>query len=496
MNTSNNNNIVPQRFTLRQAIDCFLNFRFRTIRRKTRHQLSKVESRMHIVEGLIVALTKVDKVIKIIRSAVDPKDAKAKLAKSLGTSSHQTDAIMSLQLGQLSRLSQDKLNNEKQELLVKGERLQTLLQVDNAVYDEMKEEFRDLMKKYGTERKSQILADEDGDLTEINLIKNSRSVIVVTRGGYIKRMPLKTFESQGRGTRGKRGTLDGKDNVDNEISQCFTCNDHDMVLMVTQKGIAFGIYAYQVPTGSRTAKGQPIPSVLPIQSTDSITSVLPVSKFTEDEYIVLATEHGWIKKTPLIAFEKLSGRGLVIASLEENDRLTGCHHCRDGDDILVGTAMGQASRFTADSLRPTGRTSKGVKAMKLRPGDKFADVNVLPGGGSHKKLVLVITASGYGKLVSTSEFLAKRRGGLGVVAVKFKQGHEDDRLCCLRSVREEDEILVTTAKGIMLRQKVSDIACQSRTATGVLIQRLDEGDCISGVGVLPKATEELEETPA
>ena len=493
--TSSNNRIVPQRFTLRQAIDCFLDFRFETMRRKARYQRTKVEARRHVVQGLIMALTKVDEVIEIIRSAVDPKAARETLMERLGTSVEQTDAIMNLQLGQLSRLSQTKLSTEQQDLEAKLARLTTLIEVDNAVYDEMIEEFQHMVKTYGTERKTQILSDQDGELTEINLVKNARSVIVVTRGGYIKRMPAKTFESQGRGTRGKRGTTpDGKDNVDNEIAQCFTCNDHDMLLMVTQRGIAYGIHAYQVPTGSRTAKGQPIPSVLPIKASDTITTVLPVSNFDDDAFIVLATEQGRIKKTPLQAFEKLSVRGLVIASLENNDRLNWCLPCRDCDDILLGTTKGMAIRLQAGDLTPTGRNSRGLKAMTLRDGDSIADMNVLTNSGNdsnrEEELVLMITSSGYGKRVPTSEFLTKRRGNLGVVAIKFKKGRDDDRLCCLRSVRQDDEILVTTEKGIMVRQKVSEIASQGRTATGVLIQKLDDGDCISSVGVLPEPIEE------
>ena len=420
----------PQRFTLRQALDCFLDFRFHTIRRRARYQFTKVKARIHVLQGLILALSKVEDVIEIIRSASDNKMPSSSIKASLDTSDAQTDAILKLQLGQLSRLSEKKLTGEMKDLQVKGEQLEQLLEVDNAVYDDMKQEFRQLTKKFGMERKTHIL--EEGTFTELtdmkNLVKNSRSVIVVTRAGYIKRMPLKTFESQGRGTRGKLGTTrTSGEKADNEISQCFTCNDHDMLLMVTQKGIAYGIYAYQVPTGSRVAKGQPIPSVLPIQSSDTITTVLPVSEFVKDEYIVLATEQGWIKKTPLIAFEKISARGLQIATLAENDRLNWCHPCRDGDDVLVGTSLGMASRFPADGIRPTGRTSRGVKAIKLRDDDCVADINVLGEEASvNKELVLVITTSGYGKLVDTSEFRTKSRGTLGVRAIKFKKGHEDD----------------------------------------------------------------------
>lgn len=276
------------------------------------------------------------------------------------------------------------------------------------------------------------------------------AVIVVTRGGYIKRMPLKTFESQGRGTRGKRGTSENVSS-DDEVAHVITCNDHDTLLMITQNGIAYGLRAYEVPTGSRTAKGTPIPSVLPISAEQVVTAVLPVSEFMEDEYIVLATEQGWIKKTPLDAFEKTSSRGLIIATLEEGDKLQWCSKCTDDDDILMGTSRGMATRFEATKLRPTGRTSRGVRAMKLKKGDTIADMNVLEGKRvGTDEFVLCVTSNGFGKRVSTNEFRATGRGLVGVIAIKFKKGKElEDRLSCFCVVKEEDEFLLNTAKGII-----------------------------------------------
>lgn len=315
------------------------------------------------------------------------------------------------------------------------------------------------------------------------------AVIVVTRGGYIKRMPLKTFESQGRGTRGKRGTSSSEAPSDDEVVHVITCNDHDTLLMITQNGIAYGLRAYQVPTGGRTAKGTPIPSVLPITGNQVVTAVLPVSEFTKDEFIVLATEHGWIKKTPLEAFEKTTSRGLIIASLADGDKLKWCHKSTDEDDVLIGTSNGMAARFEAAKLRPTGRTSRGVRAMKLRDGDTIADMNILHGANGSKddEYVLCVTSSGYGKRVSTKEFRATARGGVGVIAIKFKKRPgEQDQLSCFCVVQEDDEFLVNTAKGIMVRQQVAKISAQSRSATGVVVQKVDGGDHITSVSVVPQ----------
>ena len=478
---------VPQRFTLREALDCFLDFRFQTIRNKCVFQLDRVENRIHIVEGLLIALEFTDEVIEIVRSSPDQASARETLMNQENTrfslSSAQADAVLKLQLGQLTRLNGDKLADERKTLAGSQASLRNLLTNDAAVNDAMVEEFEAIKEKFGTPRKTKILPEE-GEKEEIDLVQNERSVIVVTRGGYIKRMPLKTFESQNRGTRGKKGTSNTMSD-ENEVAHCFTCNDHDTILMTTQGGIAYGLRAYQVPEGGRTAKGAPIPSVLPVKADDIITSVLPVSKFSKDEFIVLATEFGWIKKTPLAAFENLTSRGLIIASLAAGDRLNWCERCTDADDILVSSTRGQATRFHAKDMRPTSRTSRGVKAMTLKNADTIADMNVL---SEKDKYLLCMTTEGYGKRVKTEEFRTTKRGGSGVIAIKFKAGRVDDRLSTMRVVNEEDEILLITSQGVIVRQKVKDIPVQGRSATGVVVQKVDvrNGDNISTVSIVPR----------
>ena len=261
----------------------------------------------------------------------------------------------------------------------------------------MVSEFEYIKKKYGIPRRTKIdaAAENQGDLSDLDLIKNDRSVIVVTKGGYIKRLPLQTFSNQRRGTRGKRSTSKTMDESNSNVSHCFTCNDHDTLLITTYRGVAFGLRAYEIPTAGRTARGVPIPSVLPFKTDDVIASILPVSEFTENEYCVLATEQGWIKKTPLNAFENLTSRGLIIASLEDGDKLRWFEKCTDENDILIGSRLGMATRFNASKLRPTGRTSRGVKSMKLREGDAVADMSVLAQKDKNDDtFLLVVTKNG------------------------------------------------------------------------------------------------------
>lgn len=318
------------------------------------------------------------------------------MSEKLNLTPPQTDAVLKLQLGQLTRLNKDKLLDEKITLDKSIAELERLLTIDDAVWEEMNAEFEHLKGKYGIPRRTKIEGDDSGqgELSDLDLITNSRSVIVVTNGGYIKRLPLQTFSNQRRGTRGKQATSKAMDNSNN-VSHCFTCNDHDTLLITTYRGIAFGLRAYQIPTASRTARGVPIPSVLPFKADDVIASILPVSEFTDNEYCVLATEQGWIKKTPLNAFENLTSRGLIIASLEDGDRLRWFAKCTDDNDIIIGSRLGMATRFHAAKLRPTGRTSRGVKSMKLREGDSVANMSVLSQeNDDSERYLLVITKNG------------------------------------------------------------------------------------------------------
>ena len=348
---------TPMRFTLRSALENFLDFRFETVRRKARMDLNKVESRNHIVEGLMKALKSVDYVIEVIRKAEDTGAARLSLMDQdndrLALTREQADSVLKLQLGQLTRLNGEKLEKERQELMLTDKELNNLLTNDTAVREKISGEMLYLKDKFGVPRRTRI-EDDAGALNEIDLIKNERSVIVVTRAGYIKRMPLDQFEAQQRGTRGKKASQ-GKEDV---IDHCFTCNDHDTLLFTTTKGVAFGKRAFEIPVASRTAKGVPLPSVLPIAADDVVSSVLPVAKFVENEFIVMTTEQGWIKKTPLKAFENLTSRGLIIASLGEEDKLKWCEKCTDDDDVLLASRKGMATRYKVEILRPTGRTSR------------------------------------------------------------------------------------------------------------------------------------------
>ncbi|KAG5188528.1 DNA topoisomerase IV, ATP/GTP binding site [Tribonema minus] len=482
--------LQPQRFTLRALLDSFLAFRFKTVRRRTAYELAKVQARDHIVEGMLIALARVEEVIELVRGSKDNATARQHLTnKDFGLSTEQADAVLALRLGRLTKAEEIKLKKEHTDLTKEIKRLLGLMQDDESVRQVMVKELLELKAKHAVPRRSIIKKDE-GELNDEDLLANDNSIIVITRSGYIKRMPLEEFQAQRRGTRGKAGAK--LSDPGDEVAQFFTCRDHNTVLFVSDRGVAYGLRAFQVPTASRTAKGVPVPQVLPLSADERISSVIPVEEFKDDEYLVLLTKRGWIKKTSLAAFQSLTARGLTIISLEDGDELLWVKTCTEADSIIIGTQQGMAVRFaaSADQLRPSGRTSRGVKAMKFKPGDYPVDIDILPGADDQElpdgKSLVAVTVQGYGKRVGADEFKIQRRGGMGVIATKFKtkRGAAQDALCALRVIANGDQLLLSTAQGTIVRQPAATVSEQGRTATGVRVQKLDEGDEIASIAVV------------
>lgn len=500
----------PQRLTLRQALDIFIDYRFSTLRKRTQFQLKKLNARNHIVEGMILALSRMDDIISLLRKTKETTEKVKSLlmGEKYGLSNEQADAILNMQLRRLTAMEEDKLREENRDLLRQIRLLTGVMEDDAQVFQIMRQETLELKEKHAQPRRSIVCTDEEGSLSDEDLLANDRSVIVMTRSGYIKRVPILEFETQSRGTKGKAGArLSAID--DDGVSHFFSCNDHDVILFVTDKGKAFSVKAFQVPLGSRIAKGVPLPQVLPITSDELVTSVVPVDSFSahENEHLVLLTSQGFVKKTPIKAFESISARGLIIISLGESDSLRWARRCLPHEEVLIATRDGFASRFMSTDLPSTGRTSRGVRALKLREGDQMADIDILrpehEGGDSKNEppsYVLAVTEKGYGKRIPIEEFRTQRRGGKGVIAIKFKEKAggggkvargegkskgESDALRCMRVCAEGDEVVLSTVRGTILRQSVDDVSVQSRAATGVRLQRIEGDDAIVSVDVVP-----------
>ncbi|MFM6215227.1 MAG: DNA topoisomerase (ATP-hydrolyzing) subunit A, partial [Dolichospermum sp.] len=519
-------NSEPQTLSLKGFLRVFLDFRIVSIERRTRYELRKAEERDHLLQGLLIALSQLDAIIILIRHAPDAPTAKGELITNYGLSEVQADAILQMQLRRLTALEADKIRLEHEELQVKITDLQDILARRERVLEIIETEIGQIKTSFATPRRT-VITHGEGDIDDIDLIANEKAVILVTEQGYIKRMPVNTFESQNRATRGKAGA---KVKDDDTIEHFLTCCDHDSILFFSDRGVVYSLKAYQIPVGSRTSRGTPIVQMLPIPKEEKITSIVPVDEFSSEEYLVMLTKGGNIKKTALEAFSHIRANGLIAISLEEGDQLRWVRRARVEDSIIIASRQGMAIHFrcTHDQLRPLGRATRGVKSMKLKDKDELIGMDILPAAildtldtstegeieetaeieeileiaetenpeeiaettnsNSTGPWVLVITVGGYGKRVPVSQFRLQNRAGQGLMATKFKNRKTKDKLATLRIVNSDDEIMMATNRGIIIRQAVNAISIQSRSATGVKVQRLDEDDAITGVAIVPPDT--------
>ena len=499
----------PVLLTLRKMLEVFLDFRVETIERRTRYLLRKAEERDHILLGLLIALDNLDAIIALIRGAADTATARTELVDQFGLSDIQADAILQMQLRRLTALEADKIRLEHEDLLAKITDYKDILARKERVLALITEELGVLRSRYDSPRRTEIL-DVEGGLEDIDLIANERSVVLLTENGYLKRMPVSEFEATSRGTRGKAGT---RSQGEEAVRLFISCNDHDSLLLFSDRGVVYTVPAYRVPQCSRTAKGTPIVQLLPIPREEQITSLLAVSEFAEDAVLVMLTSGGYIKRTRLSAFANIRSNGLIAISLEEGDALTWVRLAQPGDSLLIGSRNGMTIHFrlSDEELRPLGRTARGVRAMNLRPGDQLVSMDVLPVeladrvessaaqgaddedgddavAPSDGPWVLVASATGLGKRVPVDQFRLQKRAGMGLRAMKFRR--DGDVLVGLKVLGTGEELLLVSERGVIVRMQADAVPQQSRAATGVRLQRLDNGDHLAEVVLVPPAPDE------
>jgi DNA gyrase subunit A len=499
----------PELLTLGQFLRVFLDFRVVSITRRTQYELRKAEERDHLLQGLLIALSNMEAMIQLIRSSADTASAKAEMIERFALSEAQSDAILQMQLRRLTALEADKIQQEHDELQAKIADFKDILARRERILEIIETEATAIKTAFANPRRTTI-EHGGGDLEDIDLIANEKALILVTEQGYIKRMPVDTFNLQNKGTRGKKGTGMKEEDA---IEHFLTCCDHDSVLLFSDRGVVYHVKAYQIPVGSRTAKGTPLVQMLPIPRDEKITSVVPVDCFSDDEYLVMLTEKGFIKKTALTAFSNIRTNGLIAISLEEGDRLRWVRRAKAEDSVIIGTRLGMAIHFRTDhdQLRPLGRATRGVRSMSRKANDELISMDILPAQvveaiaaanpsddeaedleetavGDQGPWLLVVTNGGLGKRVPVTQFRLQNRGGMGIIATKFKK--KGDRIAALRVVGGDDEIMAVTSRGVIVRQSVVDISRQSRTAMGVIVQKLDDDDAIFAVALVPPEAEE------
>jgi DNA gyrase subunit A len=504
----------PQLLTLKKFLSVFLDFRIESITRRTRYELRKAEERDHLLQGLLIALANLDAVIRLIRGAADSATAKQEMIDRFQLSELQSDAILQMQLRRLTALEADKIHLDHDELTIKITDLRDILARRERILDIIQTEIAEIKSTFATPRRT-LIEHSEGDLEDTDLIANEKSLILVTEQGYIKRMPVSTFETQSRATRGKKGTGMKEEDA---IEHFLTCCDHDTILLFSDRGVVYTVKAYQIPISSRTARGTALMGILPIPREEKITSVVPVSEFSDDEYLIMLTGKGFIKKTALSAFASVRANGLIAISLEENDKLKWVRRAKESDSAIIGTRNGMTIHFRTDrdQLRPLGRATRGVKSMSLKKGDELISMDILPSQviaqmvaasedpgvddiddtvaediavpAGEGPWILVVTTGGLGKRVPVTQFRLQNRAGMGVLAIKFRK--KGDKLAALRVVNPDEEMMIVTNRGIIIRQAIDAISSQSRMATGVRVQKLDDDDAIMAVAIVPASNGE------
>lgn len=478
----------PRLLNLYEVLNEFVEHRVEIITRRTIFFLKKAKMRAHILTGLMIALQNLDEVIELIKKSKTTEEARVGLMSRFGLDVDQANAILEMQLRKLTGLEQSKIKEEYEELKRKIAEYEAILADRQKVLNIIKDELKEDKEKYGDERRTQILP-EANEITIEDLTPNIPMAVFITRQGYLKRISLDTFERQNRACRGKGG-MKTKENDD--VEHFFTAKMHDKVLFFSSKGVCYSLNVYDFPEGSRQAKGLPVINLLPIEQDEQITAVVPVSSFDEDKNLIMLTKMGYIKRISLDTFKSIRRNGIIAIGLEDEDCLCWVKEAKDNEEVLIGTSSGMAIRFAISDLRPLGRSARGVNSMKLRSGDTIIGCDIVP--RDYDADLLVVTSDGFGKRSKLSEFRPQNRGGLGLIATKFKTSKS--RLVALTIVAENDEIMVVTANGIVTRIKASDISRQGRPATGVKIQSLDDNDQVAGINKIvdpdESACDELE----
>ncbi len=472
----------PKQLGLLPILREFIEFRVEVITRKAQFDLDKALARDHILLGLLKALANIDAVISLIKESESTEAARSGLMEKFELSLEQANAILEMQLRRLTGLEQEKIENEHEELTRLIAELRNLLSRRDLILEEVKKQSRELIEKYGDERKTKITA-EQGELNMEDLIANERMVVFLTRQGYIKRIPLQTFERQRRATKGKGGI---KTRDEDDLQDFFSASMHDTLLFFTNKGLVYSAKVFDIVEGSRQHKGQALVNLIAVKPDESITAVLPIKLFDEGHYLTMLTSQGVIKKTTLSEFESVRKSGIVALNLDDNDSLNWVKVTDGTKTLVLGTADGMVIRYDEDEVRAMGRMARGVKAISMREGDYLVGFDVIPSDNENIDL-LIITNDGYGKRVKVSEFRVQGRGGLGLIAIKFKS--PSSKMSCLTNIESKQEFMIATSNGVIVRQVAEDISQQGRMATGVRVQNMDANDSVVSVNKIVEIEE-------
>ena len=464
----------PKILTLRQCLDCFISHRKEVILRRSKFELDKALARAHILEGLKIALDNIDEVISIIRSSYD--NPKERLMERFGLSEIQAQAILDMQLKRLSGLQREKLEEEYNELMKQIAYLKEVLSSETLVYKIIKDELIEIRDKFGDDRLTKIVPAA-GEFNAEDLIKEEQTVVALTHFGYIKRMPIDTYKSQRRGGKGITGIATREEDF---VKQIFTASTHDTILFFTNKGKLYKLKGYEIPEAGRTARGTAIVNLLSLDAGEKISAVIPIQNFAEGKYLLMATKHGLIKKTALKEYDSARRTGLQGITLKEDDELITVRLTDGQDNVVLVTHEGMCITFDEKDVRPIGRVSQGVIGIRLEEGDEVIGMESVIAGG--QATLLAITENGFGKRTELDEYRVQIRGGKGVITYKITP--KTGKLVGARIATEEDDVMLITDTGTIIRLKVKDISVLGRSTQGVTLMRTNDGGKVVSIEIL------------
>lgn len=472
----------PQVLTLKNLIEEFVKHRVDVVTRRTRYELQKAEERAHIVQGLIIAINNIDEVIRIIKSSASIDDAKAALISRFNLSEIQAQAIVDMRLGRLTGLEVERLETELRELLAKIAYYKELLADQQKLLEVIKKELQTLAEKYGDDRKTEIVDSEAESIDIDDLIKKEEMVIIISNKGFIKRLSVSAYKNQSRGGKGSNSAnlID-----DDAISQLFIANTHDYLLCITSKGKAYYKKVHEIPIANKTSRGAHVKGLLALDSDEEITAIVDIHEFRDDEYVLMGTRNGIVKKVATSEFVNAKTRGILAIKLDEGDLLVSACLTRGNDEVVLITRNGQALRIQEDTIRVMGRASRGVTGIKLIGSDELASMLRV----NDEEQMLIITTNGFGKRIAYDNFAVHGRSTKGQRV--YVPDEKTGEIAAALSLREEDDIVVMTGQGKTLKINVDTIRLCGKSAKGVRIVAIESPDVVVGIDRIVKEKDEF-----
>jgi len=475
----------PKVLNLKQCLVYYLDHQKVIIRRRTEFELRKAEARAHILEGLRIALDHLDEVIALIRGSRTTDIAREGLMSNFSLSEKQAQAILDMRLQRLTGLEREKIEEEYKELLALIQELKSILADEEKLLDIIREELLEVKERFNDKRRTEIVAGGIENIEDEDLIPEENIIITLTHNGYIKRLPASTYRSQKRGGRGIQGM---GTNEDDFVEQLSTTSTHDTILFFTNKGKVYRLKGYEIPEFSRTAKGIPIINLLGVEKGEWVNAIIPVSEFVDDWFLFFTTKEGISKRSPLSSFANIRNNGLIAVNLRDGDELISVRLTDGNKEIIIGTRNGLLIRFPETDVRSMGRTATGVKGISLSSNDEVVGMEVL----EEDSEILIVTKNGYGKRTPAEEYRIQGRGGKGIKTCNITD--KNGPLVSMKAVTGEEDLMLITTGGVLIRMAVGDISSMGRSTQGVKLIKLNESESefVATVAKVEKEEEEVE----